>query len=194
MNWEGKRRFFNLNNNQKGVLFMVLCSLCTSAGQIFWKAASTKIDFFNPLSFLNFNFLLGGAVYALGMGLMLMAFKKGDLSLLYPIVAMSYVWVSIASPLFFPSDSMNSYKWVGVIVILFSVSLLGFGSSRIDSKNRDNLKIDFKIEEKSENKSETKSEYKSENKEIKEGNKHDEINLNEKEFESKKSSTKVKNG
>ena len=61
---------------------------------------------------------------------MLLAFKQGELSILFPIVATSYVWVSLLSSLLFPEDVMNIWKWGGVIFILFSVSLLGLASEK----------------------------------------------------------------
>ena len=111
---------------------MVICTVFVSAGQLLWKSGTAQLDFASPVSFLNLPFLLGFASYGVGAGLMLLAFRDGELSILYPIIASSYVWVSIASPLLFPSDSMNLLKWGGVILILVSVSLLGLGSSKTE--------------------------------------------------------------
>jgi len=60
---------------------------------------------------------------------MILAFREGEMSVLYPIIATSYILVSILSPLFF-NDSMNTWKWIGIIIILGSVSLLGWGSTQ----------------------------------------------------------------
>ena len=113
---------------RKAVLLMILCTLFTSLGQILWKLGINKLDFANLITFWNIPFLLGCVTYGVGAMLMLLAFREGELSILYPIIATSYVWVSIASPLLFPNDSMNLWKWSGVIIILISVSALGFGS------------------------------------------------------------------
>ena len=68
---------------------------------------------------------------------MILAFKKGELSVLYPVVATSYVWVSILAPFFFPSETMNGWKWAGVLLILFSISFLGWGSSRLKKEEEE---------------------------------------------------------
>ncbi len=115
---------------QKGFLLMILSTLFTSVGQLLWKAGAAKINFLQLGSFFNLPFLLGTISYLLGILLVLLAFKNGDLSLLYPIMAASYVWVSIASPFFFQADQMNLYKWLGVAVIIFSIILLGWGCSK----------------------------------------------------------------
>lgn len=109
---------------------MIACTLFTSLGQLLWKAGSLRIDLSAPLTVLNLPFLLGFVSYGMGAVLMIIALKTGELSMLYPLVASSYVWVSIVSPYFFPSDSMNVLKWIGVVLIIFSVSILGWSSSR----------------------------------------------------------------
>jgi len=112
------------------ILLMILSTLFTSVGQILWKLGLIKINLNFPLSLINFPLLLGFVFYGLGFIFVISAFKRGELSILYPIVATSYVWVSILSPLIFPSDSMNVWKWAGIFVILLSVSLLGLDGTK----------------------------------------------------------------
>jgi len=119
-----------LNNNHKAVIITIFCTLFTSLGQLLWKDGIARIDFQYPLTLLNLTFILGFLVYITGGLLMLLAFKKGDLSLVYPIIATGYVWVSLLSPLLFQEDSMNPLKWTGIVLILVSVSVLGWGSSK----------------------------------------------------------------
>lgn len=114
-------------NPRQAVLIMVVCTVFTSAGQILWKIGINR--FTDIYSLLSFPMLFGFISYGLGAVLMLVAFKYGELSLLYPIIATSYVWVSILSPLFF-ADQMNIWKWAGVLLILLSVSLLGISSRK----------------------------------------------------------------
>jgi len=119
-----------LSNNQKAVIITVFCTLFTSLGQLLWKDGISKVDLQQPVTLFNITFILGFVVYLVGGLMMLLAFKKGDLSLVYPIIATGYVWVSLLSPLLFPTDSMNPLKWAGIILILISVSILGWGSSK----------------------------------------------------------------
>lgn len=108
---------------------MIACTIFTSAGQLFWKAGALKISFFNPVSFFNLPFIAGCSLYVVGSLLMILALKKGELSVLYPVIATSFVWVSVLAPFFFPTEAMNGWKWAGVLLILFSISLLGWSSS-----------------------------------------------------------------
>ncbi|MBU0457518.1 MAG: hypothetical protein ABH824_00370 [Nanoarchaeota archaeon] len=130
--------FLNDQNHKKAFILMIACTLFTSIGQLLWKLGIVKINFSLPLSLLNFPFLLGFVSYGVGASLMILAFKNGELSILYPLIATSYVWISIFSPLLFSTDSMNIWKWSGVFMIVFSVSLLGWGSSKKDKKDKVN--------------------------------------------------------
>ncbi|MEZ5396369.1 MAG: EamA family transporter [Bryobacterales bacterium] len=72
--------------------------------------------------------LLGGLSF-LGVNtlLLVVALREGQLSVLYPIIALTYVWVVILSPMFF-DDKISLYKAIGVGVIVLGVSLIGWGS------------------------------------------------------------------
>ncbi len=111
------------------ILLMVICTVFTSLGQVLWKYGLQSIDFSIPLTFLNIPFILGFVSYRLGALLMIKAFRFGELSVLYPIIATSYVWVSLLSMFLF-GDVMNIWKWSGVTIIILSVSVIGFGTSK----------------------------------------------------------------
>lgn len=113
---------------RKAIGYIVLCTLFTSTGQVLWKLALKEVILFHPLTWINLPFVLGFVSYGVGLLFMLLAFKRGEVTIVYPILATSYIWVSIASPYFFPSDSMNGWKWLGVLVILASVTVLSWGS------------------------------------------------------------------
>jgi undecaprenyl phosphate-alpha-L-ara4N flippase subunit ArnE len=115
-------------NNKKAVILAIVCTIFTSAGQILWKKGIAGIAADNLLSLLNWPFILGFVAYGLGAALMLLAFKYGDLSLVYPFIATSYVWVLLLSWHIF-GEMMNTWKWSGVMIIIISVSLLGYGSA-----------------------------------------------------------------
>ena len=108
------------------IFLIILCTLFTSAGQLCWKFSLKSMDLFNLWTWFNWLFILGSISYGAGAILMILAFQRGELSVLYPIFASSYVWVSLVSPLFFPTDVMNYWKWSGIILILVSISVLSW--------------------------------------------------------------------
>ena len=123
------------SSHGKAVFLIVVCTLFTSFGQILWKAGITTVSLRSVSSIFNLPLFLGFVSYGLGALFMILAFRYGELSVLYPIIATSYVWVSILSPLFFPSDTMNLLKWGGVLLIVVSVSILGFGRSATEASH-----------------------------------------------------------
>lgn len=96
-------------------------------GPILLKKASAKS--LSKISSLAVNYhLFGGvALYAIGTVIFIPALKGGELSVLYPFVALTYVWVSLLSVKFL-GEKMNKFKWFGIALIIIGVSLIGVGS------------------------------------------------------------------
>ena len=120
---------------------MILCTIFASIGQLLWKQGLINIDVSHWLTFFNLPFILGFVSYGVGILFMLLAFKNGELSVIYPIIATSYVWVSLGS-LFIFGDLMNTWKWVGVITIVFSVALLGMSGSKKHNSGNQKVIVD----------------------------------------------------
>jgi multidrug transporter EmrE-like cation transporter len=73
--------------------------------------------------------LLGGyCLYGLNTVLLVFALRDGELSILYPIIALTYVWVTILSVVFF-HETMNFLKLAGVAVVVIGVAVMGKGRS-----------------------------------------------------------------
>lgn len=106
---------------------VIFGTLIGAFGPIFLKKASTKR--LSKIRYLATNYhLFGGiALYAIGTVLFIPALRGGELSVLYPFVALSYIWVSLLSVRFL-GEKMNKLKWLGIALIIIGVSLIGFGS------------------------------------------------------------------
>ncbi len=70
----------------------------------------------------------GYCLYGLSAVLMIMALKYGELSILYPVIAMTYVWVAGLSLIFF-GESLNGWKITGLSAIVLGVAVLGWSKS-----------------------------------------------------------------
>lgn len=91
------------------------------------KASAKKLSSIKSLS-TNYHLFGGVALYAIGTMLFIPALKGGELSVLYPFVALAYVWVSLLSVKFL-GEKMNKLKWFGIVLIIVGVSLIGIGSN-----------------------------------------------------------------
>jgi len=78
--------------------------------------------------------LMGGyALYGISTVLLVMALKDGELSLLYPVISLTYVWVTALSFLLF-NETVNPFKLVGIAAVVCGVGVLGRGNGKPRSK------------------------------------------------------------
>ena len=75
----------------------------------------------------NYYLIFGFSFYALGTILFIPALKGGELSVLYPLVATTYIWVSLWS-IKFLNEKMNRNKWLGVFLVIIGVIFIGMGA------------------------------------------------------------------
>lgn len=68
--------------------------------------------------------MVGYALYGLSTALLVMALRDAELSLLYPVIALTYVWVTVLSFLIF-HDRVNPFKLAGIATIVIGVGILG---------------------------------------------------------------------
>lgn len=72
----------------------------------------------------NLKLFIGYCLYGVNTFLMALALKGRELSRLYPIIALTYVWVTVLS-LFVLSEHMNFFRATGIAFIVGGVSILG---------------------------------------------------------------------
>lgn len=74
---------------------------------------------------LNLKLFIGYCMYGVNTFLMALALKGRELSRLYPIIALTYVWVVILSLFLLPDEHMNFFRVIGIVFIVGGVSVLG---------------------------------------------------------------------
>lgn len=105
------KRFLN-----KGIIYMIVSAFFTANGQLFWKLSQSS----NRL----INIAIGFLLYGLGALLMIIAFKHGELSVLYPIMCVSYIFALINGYVFL-QETISISNLIGIMIIIIGVSLLG---------------------------------------------------------------------
>jgi multidrug transporter EmrE-like cation transporter len=73
----------------------------------------------------NLKLFLGYCLYGVMTFLMAAALKGRELSRLYPIIALTYVWVTILSLFLLPNEHLNFFRTMGIAFIVGGVSVLG---------------------------------------------------------------------
>ena len=109
-------------------LLVLFTTILTSSAQIFYKKAAGSLTISIAGILANKYLLIGILIYAIGGILMILSFRGGEVSVLYPIIATSYIWVSFLS-VWFLGEVMNKFKWMGVVTIIAGIALIGVGSS-----------------------------------------------------------------
>jgi multidrug transporter EmrE-like cation transporter len=113
----------------KAVLLVCFCTLLGAAAQILMKIGMTNFKL-EPLALVtNFPLIAGYALYGLFTLLLVIALREGELSLLYPIISLGYVWVTGLSYFFF-HDQLNTPKSIGIASIMIGVAVLGQGGKK----------------------------------------------------------------
>jgi multidrug transporter EmrE-like cation transporter len=106
-----------------GIVF--LCTLIGATAQLLMKAGAASMSQPGIAGFLtNVPLMAGYACYALSTVMLIFALREGHLSILYPILALTYVWVTIATPLLF-QERLNPFKILGVALVILGVGVLG---------------------------------------------------------------------
>ena len=109
------------------VLLVLSACFIGSFGPIMLKKASGKMSFKIKELMKNYNLMMGFVFYGLGTVLFIPALKGGELSVLYPLVATTYVWVSLWS-IKFLGERMNKYRWIGISLVITGVIFIGLGA------------------------------------------------------------------
>ena len=106
---------------------VLLGCLLGSFGPLMFKFGADKLEFNIVRLIKNYHLYLGGFFYAIGTVLFIAALTNGELSVLYPLVATTYIWVSIWSMVFL-KERMNLPKWLGITFIIIGALFIGLGS------------------------------------------------------------------
>jgi len=116
---------------RRSLLLIVIFTLLSAAGQVLMKFGTNYLKLHPSLAGVLTDFpLIGGfVVYGVGAALMVVALRHGELSVLYPLISLSYVWVAILSVVVF-GEIMNPYKIAGICVIMTGVGVLGLGAHK----------------------------------------------------------------
>jgi drug/metabolite transporter (DMT)-like permease len=108
------------------MLLVFIASVIGSFGAVFLKLGAQRLDG-SIVSFLNTRLALGVALF-LGSSVFYSAgIRGGQLSVLYPMVSLGYIWTLLWSRLFF-GEPLTRTKFAGLGLILLGVFFVGLGS------------------------------------------------------------------
>ena len=129
------------DKRRRAVLIVIGCTLIIGAAQYLIKLGANQLAaqqhsvhggsvsleaavmgiFTNPAIFSGY------CLYAVFTVLFVFALRHGELSILYPLISLGYVWVVIIGAVAF-HEAMNPLKLAGIAIIMAGVTVLGRGS------------------------------------------------------------------
>ncbi len=111
------------------VLMVAGATLLSAGAQILMKIGMNHFVLNLAAILTNVPLIAGYVLYGLFTVLMVLALREGELSLIYPIISLSYVWVTALSYFIF-HDTLSPLKLIGIAGIMAGVALLGRGEEQ----------------------------------------------------------------
>jgi drug/metabolite transporter (DMT)-like permease len=112
----------------RSMLLVFGASVVGSFGMVFLKKGSATVKGTSLLSFVNPGVIIGVALFLGSSVFYTLGIKGGQLSVLYPMVSLGYIWALLWARLFF-NEPLTRQKFYGLGLILVGVFLVGMGSS-----------------------------------------------------------------
>jgi drug/metabolite transporter (DMT)-like permease len=114
---------------RRSVILVSGCTVLNAIAQILFKMGAHNLVL-TPMGLLtNVPLIAGCAFYGLFTIAMVIALREAELSVMYPIIALSYVWVTLLT-YWLLKETPNLYKNLGIVTIVIGVAVLGRGGKK----------------------------------------------------------------
>jgi multidrug transporter EmrE-like cation transporter len=100
-----------------------------SFGAVFLKSGASRLQLNVKALISNWRLIVGIGIYLLSSVFFVFGMRRGELSVLYPLVALGYMWTVVWSRIFF-GEPLTKAKFIAVGMILVGIAFLGFGSQK----------------------------------------------------------------
>lgn len=111
------------------IVLVLFITALTSSAQLLYKMGADRLSFDLLMLLSNWPLLLGMLIYGIGAVLLIIALKHGEVTILYPVIATSYIWVTLFSWILF-GESISYLKLMGIISIVVGIVFISFGSKQ----------------------------------------------------------------
>lgn len=116
-----------MNTPLSSIAWVTVASFIGSFGSVGLKAGAHRLEFNLTSLLTNWALILGVLGYFVSWLFFVQGVRQGDLSVLYPMVSLGYVWTMFWSRLFF-GEPLTRGKFAGLALILVGCGLLGWGT------------------------------------------------------------------
>ncbi len=120
-----RAHYWGLRMMYKAILLALLSALIGSLGQLGFKLGSGSFTLEPRILITNYYFLAGISLYAVSTIIYMFALRQGHLSIIYPVIATSYIWVTLLSGVIL-DEPINSTNLIGITLILIGVTIIAW--------------------------------------------------------------------
>jgi multidrug transporter EmrE-like cation transporter len=117
------------NASRNSFLLVFACTIVGAAAQLLIKKGMNEFSPHLLALVTNIPLIAGYTLYGVNALMMVLALRNGEMSMLYPIIALTYVWTTLASYTLLGEPS-NMYKNVGIVTIVLGVTVMGRGGKK----------------------------------------------------------------
>ncbi|MFH1290362.1 MAG: EamA family transporter [Nanoarchaeota archaeon] len=110
-----------MESNLLAIVLTIIGTIFGALGGFVFKKASGKFKFSSPKSYPQV--IAGFLLFGISAGFYIVALSKGDLSLLYPMTSLTYVWVAVLAKRYL-REEISFYRWLGIVLIVIGSIIL----------------------------------------------------------------------
>lgn len=109
------------------ILLVFTASFIGSFGAVFLKFGAGRLHRDLKTVIFNWRLALGVALYLLSFVFYYLGVREGELSVLYPMVSLGYIWTLVWSRIFF-KEPISRRKVAGLGLIITGIIVLNLGA------------------------------------------------------------------
>ncbi len=113
------------------IAIVFLSTLVNASAQTLYKLGTSQASGLALLT--NYFIWLGLVFYGISALMLVISLKYGELSVLYPIIATSFIWVNLVAKYIF-NEEIGFLKWFGIMAIIFGLTMIGYGEVKNKQK------------------------------------------------------------
>jgi len=122
-----------METKPSAILIVVICTIFSSSGSFFQKKGMDHFrpDFYSIIT--NYDLILGIFLIGIGAVLLIWALKNGELSVIHPILGLTYVWALFLAYRFL-GEKISYLQITGVVLILCGLAAIGRGAGIVTKR------------------------------------------------------------
>lgn len=108
------------------IILVAVATLIGAWGALHFKLGAQKLSRNIFANLKNKSLWIAVLFYGMSSLLFMIGLRMGDLSVIYPITSLTYVWIVFLSMKIL-KETMNFYKWLGIALVMIGVTIISLG-------------------------------------------------------------------